>query len=256
MQGGTQLARRTVALNGGPAVVYTGFATDLKVTGPNGEVVYLNTSAVPPAYNGTIALTASGTLSVDGGATTTPITFAANQVITNSVTGAVTNVNSTAIRGAGDERLDYTGSYDAFQVLMSLRDDLRNLRGLSDHDQTLALSQRLAELERVQGGVLRATGQQAADLQNLDGIESRAQDVRLETQKLVNDVNGGHRGTGRWRGWVLSERAEAATAHAEHTDHDAQGREHRAHQVAADRAQRQRDRVQADHAGTSTARGT
>jgi len=77
---------------------------------------------------------------VDGGATSVPINFSSNQVVTNGTTGAVTNVDSTNIRSTGTDNLNYTGTFDAFQSLIALRDDLRNTRGLSSADQAQALS--------------------------------------------------------------------------------------------------------------------
>src|SRR5262249_4220085 len=132
--------------------------------------------------------TATGSLSVDGGATTTPINFSANQVVADAASGAVTNVNSTAIRRAGDVHLEYAGTADAFQTLIALRDELRNTRGLSDHDQALALAGRIGDVQRVHDSILQTVGVQAADLQNLDGLEGRLQDVQLETRKLVSDT--------------------------------------------------------------------
>lgn len=180
----------TVSLNGGPPVAFRNTATDLRVTGPQGEVVYLNTTAIAPGYNGTVAITADGTLSVDGGASTVPITFTTNQVISNSGTGLVTNVNSTNIRRAGTNYLDYRGTHDAFQILVALRDDLRNTRGLSEAQRAEFLSQRLAELDRVRSGILQAVGEQSASLETLEALEGRLGDVQLETRKRITELEG------------------------------------------------------------------
>ncbi len=181
-------ASGTVSLNGGPPVAFTSGTTDLPVTGPNGELVYLNTSAITPGFNGTVAITANGTLSVDNGASTIPINFSSNQIVTNSTTGLVTNVNSTAIRRTGTNALDYRGTYDAFQILMGLRDDLRNTRGLTEAQRVDSLSQRLAELDRVRNGILNTVGEQAASLQNLEALESRLGDLQLEARKLTTEL--------------------------------------------------------------------
>src|SRR5262249_39694406 len=50
----------TISLNGGPPVSYDSSQTNLKVQGPNGEVVYLDTTAMTPGFNGTIDMTATG----------------------------------------------------------------------------------------------------------------------------------------------------------------------------------------------------
>jgi flagellar hook-associated protein 3 FlgL len=181
-------ASGTVSLDGGPPVSFTNSDTDLKVTGSHGEVVFVNTTAITPGFNGTSDITANGTLSVDGGASTVPITFNPNQIVTNSTTGLVTNVNSTNIRRTGSDSLDYTGSGDAFQVLMALRDDLRNTHGLTQAQQADALTQRLGELDRVRTGILNVVGEQSASLQNLDALQSRAQDLQLQTRQRTSDL--------------------------------------------------------------------
>ena len=181
-------ASGTVSLNGGLAVAFSNTDTDLVVTGPKGELIHLDTTAITPTFNGTVAVTANGTLSVDGGATTVPITFAANQQLTNSLDGSVTNVNSVNIRTTGTDQLDYTGSADAFQALIELRDDLRNKRGLSEPQQIEAISGQVAELDRVSTNILTTVGEQSAGLENLDNLESHLQDLQLTTKKLISNL--------------------------------------------------------------------
>lgn len=181
-------ASGTLSLNGGPAVAFTSADTNLKLTGPSGEVVFANTTAITPGFNGTVAITAAGTLSTDGGATTVPITFTAAQGVTDSATGGVTHADATAIRRTGDERLEYPGTFDAFQALAALRDDLRNTHGLSPAQQLESISGRLGELTRVRDKVLEVVGRQSASLQNLEGLQARIEDVQLETRRLTAEL--------------------------------------------------------------------
>jgi flagellar hook-associated protein 3 len=183
-------ASGTVSLDGGPAVAFTNADTNLVVTGPSGETVYVDTTAISPGFNGTVAITANGALSTDGGASTVAINFTANQIVTNSVTGAVTNVDSSNIRRSGTENLDYSGTYDVFQVLIALRDDLLNTRGLSQSDQIQAISNRLGELDRVRGGISQALGEQSASLQNLSALTNRIKQVQLDLQSRAGDLQG------------------------------------------------------------------
>jgi flagellar hook-associated protein 3 len=181
----------TVSLNGGPAVAFTKTATNLQVTGPKGEVVYLDTTAIKPGFNGSVAITANGALSVDGGTTTTPIDFtSSNQTVVDSKTDAVTNVDSRNIRQTGTDNLTYTGADDAFQALINLRDDLRNVHGLTSTQQLQAISGRIADLDRISQGVLQTVGEQGADLQNLDGLQNRVQSLQLSTQTTITDKQG------------------------------------------------------------------
>jgi flagellar hook-associated protein 3 len=181
-------AAGTVSLDGDPPVNFSNTDTNLQVTGPNGQIVYLNTTAITPAFNGTVDITANGTLSVDGGATTAPIDFSANQVVTDSATGAVTNVNSSNIRGTGTALIDRQGAYDAFQSLMQLRDELRNVNGLPEQQQLDAVSNSVAELDRVGTNVSNALGAQSASLQSLDTIESHMQSVQLNTKTQISNL--------------------------------------------------------------------
>lgn len=181
-------ASGTVSLNGGPAIAWTSADANLKVTGAQGEIVYIDTSAIAAGFNGNVAITADGTLSIDGGATTVAIDFSANQQLVDSVSGAVTNVDSAQIRRTGVEHLEYAGSYDAFEILIALRNDLRNQRALTNPQQLEALSRKVGELERVRNGVLSAVGEQSADLQQLDGIESLTLDLQLRAKDIISNV--------------------------------------------------------------------
>jgi flagellar hook-associated protein 3 len=176
----------TVSLNGGPAVAFTNSDQNLKVTGPNGEVVYLDTTNVTAGFNGSVPITADGTLSVPGGQAV-PIDFSSNQVVTGT-DGTVTNVNSTNIRQAGKDTVTYGGTLDAFQVLAGLRDDLRNSRNLGSPAQLQSISNRLGELTQVSHNILRIAGEQSATLQNLNGLQAHVQDVQLQTKQLSGDV--------------------------------------------------------------------
>jgi flagellar hook-associated protein 3 FlgL len=183
-------ASGTVSLDNGPPISFSSSDTNLKVTGSGNAVVYLDTSAISAGFNGSVAITANGTLSVDNGASTVPINFTGNQVVTNGTTGAVTNVASTNIRSTGVASLDYTGTYDAFQILQALRDDLRNTRGLSEQDQMQSISLRLKEVDRVHNNILQVVGAQSADLQNLQGLQTHLGDVQLQTRQLTSNVEG------------------------------------------------------------------
>ena len=182
-------ASGTIQLDNGPTVNFTNTDTNLQVQGPNGETVYLDTTAITPGFNGSVDITANGTLSVDGGASSVPINFSSNQVVTNSQTGSVTNVNSTNIRQAGSDALSYTGAYDVFQILSTLRDDLRNTQGLPNGQQITAIQQTLSELDRVNTSVLTVVGQQSASLQNLQGLTQHLQSVQLQTKQQIGNID-------------------------------------------------------------------
>lgn len=181
-------ASGTVSINGGPAVAYTSSDSDLKVTGPGGEVIYIDTTAITAGFNGTVDIAAAGTLSTDGGSTEIAIDFSANQVVTNSATGTVTNIDSTGIHIAGSDHIEYVGTADAFGVLIELRDELRNVRQLPQDQWHDAIERRIADLDRVREDILRIIGQQSVSLENLDALERRSQDLQLETHNVISQL--------------------------------------------------------------------
>lgn len=103
-------------------------------------------------------------------------------------TQAIVSLNQTVSPYlSGKEVFQTPGTYDAFQTLMALRDTLRNT-SLSSHDQALAASALVGEIDRVNGSVQNATGQQSAVLQSLNQLQNHVQDLRLSTQRLVSDL--------------------------------------------------------------------
>jgi flagellar hook-associated protein 3 FlgL len=183
-------ASGTVQIDGGPTVNFSNTDTNLQIQGPNGQTVFLDTTAITPGFSGNVAITANGTLSVDGGASTTPINFSGNQVLTDSQTGAVTNIDSTNIRQTGSDAISHSGAYDVFQILGTLRDTLRNSQGLSSSQQATAVSQTLQELDRVHISVLNVVGQQSASLSNMQALDQHIQDVQLQTTQKISSVQG------------------------------------------------------------------
>jgi flagellar hook-associated protein 3 FlgL len=183
-------ASGTVSLNGGPTVAFTNGDTNLQVTGPDGEVVYIDTTAITAGFSGTVSITADGALSVDGGVTQVAIDFSANQQIADGATGAITNVNSTAIRRAGTESVDYAGTADVFQILDQLQATILDEANNGNADWNHALSRHMEDIERMQDHVLDVVGVQAVSLENLDSMESRIKDLQLEQEKMASDIEG------------------------------------------------------------------
>ena len=96
--------------------------------------------------------------------------------------------------GAG-ETVDtsYTGSEifqtagaDAFQSLMDLRDDLR--KAAAGNANSAALSQDVADVEKAQNAILGTVGEMSAHLENLAALDSRLQDVQVQTKTRVGDL--------------------------------------------------------------------
>jgi flagellar hook-associated protein 3 len=181
-------ASGTISLNGGDPVSFTSGMTDLLVTGPGGEKIYLNTSSITAGFNGTVNLTSTGTMSIDGGLTSTPITFDPNQQVTDSRDGTVVNLNTVAIRRAGSDQLEFPGTSDVFNVLRELRDDLLNTRNLETSALNASLNRRLGDVERVQDHVLDMIGVQSVSLEQIERLEERTGDLKLAEKLEYGDT--------------------------------------------------------------------
>lgn len=178
----------TVSLNGGPPVAFTNADSDLEVTGPNGEVVYIDTTSITAGFNGTVGFSSDGELSVDGGTTTTPIDFSGNQAVTDSATGVVTNVDSSNIRKAGTANVDYTGQADMFQTLMDLRDTIANTQGLSVDERNTAINSQLALLDKFTAALAAPLGRQSSQAQFLTNLKTRTTSLQTDVKQATNNV--------------------------------------------------------------------
>lgn len=179
---------QVVRLNGGGPSVISPTATDLEVRGPGGASVFVDVSAVPPGLATEIDISASGTMSTDGGLTEVPIDFTASQVVTDSTTGQVTVVDSTNIRRAGTDRIEYSGTAGVFDALIQLRDDLRSDEAWSSEEFTQIMDSRISDITRAHDQILEFVGEQSVELANLETLESRTRDLRLVTQEVVTET--------------------------------------------------------------------
>jgi flagellin-like hook-associated protein FlgL len=168
----------TVSLDGGPAVAWTAGDTDLEVTAPGGEVVHLDLSGIVAGFNGTVTLAGEGTLSLDGGLTSSAIDFTnANQIAVDSRTGATLYVDARSIARSGVEVVRQSGSYDLFAALVELRDALRNSDGDSSDVQVIRIRDALAELAAGQDRLLGALATLGARMRLVESTSARAQEV-------------------------------------------------------------------------------
>ena len=181
-------ASGTVSLNGGPAIAFTNLDSDLKVTGPAGEVVYINTTGITPGFNGSVAMTATGSLSVDGGATSIPIDFSSNQIVTDGTSGKITNVNSTNIRQAGTDQVEYQGTSDIFQTLIALRDTIANTQNLSGKDRSAVLQKQIAELDRTHSSIGDTIGSQAVQSESLTNLKDYLTSLQLNLGQSTDNL--------------------------------------------------------------------
>jgi len=129
-------------------------------------------------------------LSIDDGATfvTVPPGGDPNQAVTDSRTGRVLYVDTTAIAGTGVELVRMPGTYDVFSTLISLRDLVTNNRGLSHQQLLECIDQSVAAVEEVRYLLVQAdvsTGSKIGFLSTLkDNLENMQFDTTDETTHL------------------------------------------------------------------------
>lgn len=184
-------ASGTVRLNGGDPVVFTSADTNLVVTGPDGEVIHLDTTAITPGFSGNVNVQGDGTLSTDGGLTTTAINFTTGQMVTDSRTGVVTYVNTTGVSATGSETVEYPGTANVFEALAALRDEILNGNTASDpqewHD---AINRRVSDIERLEDHLFEIVGSTGVDLQYIETTEGEFEGLQLAAETTETDLGG------------------------------------------------------------------
>ena len=178
----------TISLNGGAAVDFTSADTDLEVVGKDGEIIYVDMSAITAGFTGNVGLTADGTLSIDDGASTTPIDFSSNQQVFDVDGEQFVNIDTTNTFRTGDDFLEFPGTADVFQAVYELVVDLRNDRGLDNKSVSEALGRRLEDIERLSDHLLENVGKQSSNLLALRQLEDRNLTLSLETETQMNDL--------------------------------------------------------------------
>lgn len=175
-------ASGTISLNGGSPIAFDSSQASLEVIGPLGEKVFVNMTAITAGFSGDVDITANGTLSLDGGSTTVPIGFAAQQSLTDPLGGGQVRLDTSTIRRPGDDYLEFPGTTDIFATLDSLIRDLRGERNLDAAATNESLGRTLERLDSIADRMLETIGVQSSSLAGLDQIQSRNEDLKLELE--------------------------------------------------------------------------
>jgi flagellar hook-associated protein 3 FlgL len=183
-------ANKTVTLDDGSAVSFTGSETNLEVQTASGDIVYLDMTGWD-GTGGTVALSATADISLDGGLTKTTVSdFTAdndNLAVTDSISGGTLYVNASGIKRTGDDVVTVPGTNDVFSALILARDTLSNTNNLSEEDYNDMLDQSLAALteasEKVASSLAVVGGQVGAmeDLKNSLDTANTAMSDQLDS---------------------------------------------------------------------------
>ena len=183
----------TVALDDGPAVSFGvgGDDANIRLTNASLDVAHVDLTGLDGGLSGIVEvpITATGRMSIDGGVSFSPLVgFGANEAVTDEATGRVLYVDATQVQRSGGEAVHVGGTYNVFEMLISIRDALLNEEGLSSSQQTALLNQANGTLDAVSDELARSSTSLGARLSVMDDLsetlEGRAADVEARTSLL------------------------------------------------------------------------
>jgi flagellar hook-associated protein 3 FlgL len=195
-QGSSENREIEVAPGLNSSVSYTG--NDIFQSNKRGNPVFIgNTGA--KAGTGTssvtgdtwLTVTYDGTnykLSIDNGATfvTVPVGGDTNQAVTDSRTGKVLYVDSTEINSTGVEMVSVSGTYDIFNTLISVRDILRNEKGLSEAQLREILNNSLSSLEEISNLMVQTEVSLGTKINFLNNLKDNLSTQQYNTEDEIN----------------------------------------------------------------------
>lgn len=164
-----------------------------------GDLVFLGDTGVKSgtgtsSVRGDTWLTVTGSagnynLSIDDGATVFNTDGTdTNLAVTNSITGEILYVDTTAITGTGVDLVRAPGTYDLFNTLISIRDILRNEKGLSGAQLRELQDNTMLSLDEITKLIVQAevsVGSRIGFLDNLkDSLKNLKYDTEDETTRL------------------------------------------------------------------------
>jgi flagellin-like hook-associated protein FlgL len=179
-------ANNTITLDGGPVVDFSGMTpaelANVRVTNDDGACVYVDLTGWGGA-DASFTATGDGEMSIDGGASTTPVTFTANDAVTDATTGKTLFVNTTNLRQSGTEAVRVGGTYDLFETLIDIRDTLLNTGGLSRQAQSSRLDNLIGSLEEVFDGVNESMTAVGGRIQALNDLNDNLESLRFSSEE-------------------------------------------------------------------------
>ncbi len=173
---------RQIQLDGGPAVTFTPGQTNVEVTNADGDVVHVDVSGWS-GLDESVTITGTGTASVDGGATTTPVDdFAAELAVTDGESGRVLNLDTTGIRREGVEPVRVPGTYDVFDSLIQIRDALANDVEMDRDTRQDFMERSLESLDEVTAAVTESMTTIGARLSAMDKLQNSLEGLQSESK--------------------------------------------------------------------------
>ena len=121
-------------------------------------------------------------LSIDGGLSYVESDGSANLAVTDSQTEQVLYVDTTGINSTGVELVSIPGTHDIFNTLITIRDILKNERGLSEAQVKEMLNNSANSLEEISNLLIQAEVSVGAKIGFLDTLKDSLQDLKFNTE--------------------------------------------------------------------------
>jgi flagellin-like hook-associated protein FlgL len=115
-----------------------------------------------------------------------PAAPGSNVAVTDSHTGAVLYVDTTAMDRVGLESVHAGGTYDVFNALISVRDAIMNSRDMSAAQQTTLLENAMDALTEATDGLTQATTSNGAQLQIMNSLEDSTKNMAHNSQQQAD----------------------------------------------------------------------
>jgi flagellar hook-associated protein 3 FlgL len=154
----------------------------------------INLTVTGPAVPATGTFTSKAGLSTDGGRTVTDVSDFTNTsvVVRNGDDQTVLDVDVRALGRTGQELVKYSGTFDAFTTLITVRDLLRNDQNLPIEEVQSRLSGMLPEVDQAHTGVLDGLRELGFRSSSMDTLTSRVASLKIASQQslsLVQDAD-------------------------------------------------------------------
>jgi hypothetical protein len=179
-------APATLAIGGGPPQPIP--VANGTFTTSDGRTLSLSVTGVPAGpLTGTF--TARAGLSTDGGRTVVEV---GDYTVTNVDTGQVLNVDPRSLGRTGTEAVKFSGTFDAFTTLITLRDLLQNAGGATPEQVRDQIAQMLQEVDGAHDAVLDGLREIGFRSSSMEVLQNRVEGLRIsrtESLSLIEDVD-------------------------------------------------------------------
>jgi flagellar hook-associated protein 3 len=180
-------AQKTIQLDDGPPVAFRGNEANLCLQNAAGQTAYVDMTGWTTA-DGQFNLQSAGTLSLDGGQTTTALTQSNNLAVSDSRMGQVLYVDTTGITQPGQEPVSVPGTHDLLGLLVQVRDTLANKQGLSTSEQMQILGQASDSVTEVMGQTTRYDTAVGGRLKALDTLKQSLTNTAAQAKQQADSL--------------------------------------------------------------------